>query len=52
MIYSTLFMRFAWRVQPRNYFLLSCHTTNVAFQSMLFYRRCSYKPVEEKKASA
>lgn len=22
------FMRFAWMVQPRNYLLLACHTTN------------------------
>mgnify|MGYP006288060889 FL=1 len=26
--YSTLFMRFAWKVQPRNYLLFSCHFSN------------------------
>ena len=28
--YSLLFMRFAWRVAPRNILLLSCHTANAA----------------------
>jgi len=27
-IYSGLFMRFAWVVQPRNYLLLACHAFN------------------------
>ncbi len=31
-VYSGLFMLFAWRVQPRNYLLLSCHTMNVGAQ--------------------
>jgi len=31
-IYSCLFMRFAWKVQPRNLFLLSCHMTNEVAQ--------------------
>jgi hypothetical protein len=31
-VYSGLFMRFAWQVQPRNYILLGCHTANVAAQ--------------------
>lgn len=26
--YSVLFMRFAWKVQPRNYLLFSCHLCN------------------------
>ena len=29
-LYSLMFMRFAWRVSPRNYLLLSCHTANSA----------------------
>ena len=29
-LYSLMFMRFAWRVAPRNYLLLSCHTVNSA----------------------
>ncbi|OSX71426.1 hypothetical protein BU14_0535s0003 [Porphyra umbilicalis] len=31
-VYSALFMRFAWRVQPRNLLLLSCHATNETVQ--------------------
>lgn len=27
-VYSAMFMRFAWRVQPRNYILLACHACN------------------------
>jgi len=32
-VYSGLFCRFAWMVQPRNYILLGCHTANVGAQS-------------------
>ncbi|GMN42692.1 hypothetical protein TIFTF001_011911 [Ficus carica] len=31
-VYSALFMRFAWMVQPRNYHLLVCHATNETVQ--------------------
>eukprot|EP00475_Leptophrys_vorax_P021994 TRINITY_DN2990_c0_g1_i1.p1 TRINITY_DN2990_c0_g1~~TRINITY_DN2990_c0_g1_i1.p1 ORF type:complete len:112 (-),score=15.21 TRINITY_DN2990_c0_g1_i1:278-613(-) len=31
-VYSALFMRFAWRVQPRNYLLFSCHAANESVQ--------------------
>ena len=34
-IYSCLFMRFAWMVQPRNYFLGSCHVFNAGMQLYL-----------------
>ena len=27
-VYSLLFMRFAWEVQPRNYLLFACHACN------------------------
>lgn len=27
-IYSALFCRFAWMIQPRNYLLFSCHVSN------------------------
>ncbi|KAM5235455.1 mitochondrial pyruvate carrier 1-like protein [Ctenodactylus gundi] len=33
-LYSMAFMRFAYRVQPRNYLLMACHCTNVVAQSM------------------
>ena len=31
-VYSALFMRFAWRVQPRNLLLFACHATNECAQ--------------------
>jgi len=31
-VYSVLFMRFAWMIQPRNYILLACHFSNEAVQ--------------------
>merc|ERR1712071_219266 len=31
-IYSGLFMRFAWQVQPRNLLLFACHVTNEGAQ--------------------
>ncbi|KAF8350078.1 mitochondrial pyruvate carrier, partial [Amanita rubescens] len=34
MCYSFVFMRFAWRVQPRNYLLFACHFTNATAQSL------------------
>ncbi|GAB4845748.1 pyruvate transporter mpc1 [Ancistrocladus abbreviatus] len=36
-IYSGLFMRFAWMVQPRNYLLLACHASNEVVQ---LYQLC------------
>ncbi|XP_008054083.1 mitochondrial pyruvate carrier 1-like protein [Carlito syrichta] len=34
LFYSMAFMRFAYRVQPRNLLLMSCHCTNVVAQSL------------------
>ncbi|ESN90145.1 hypothetical protein HELRODRAFT_186214 [Helobdella robusta] len=31
-VYSVLFMRFAWKVQPRNMLLFACHFTNEVTQ--------------------
>ncbi|KAL4708822.1 hypothetical protein ACJJTC_019338 [Scirpophaga incertulas] len=31
-LYSLMFMRFAWRVQPRNMLLFACHFTNECAQ--------------------
>ncbi|RVE41122.1 hypothetical protein evm_014228 [Chilo suppressalis] len=31
-LYSLMFMRFAWKVQPRNLLLFACHFTNVGAQ--------------------
>ncbi|KAG0355819.1 hypothetical protein BGZ54_000954 [Gamsiella multidivaricata] len=37
-VYSMLFMRFAWMVQPRNYLLFACHATNECAQLVQGYR--------------
>jgi hypothetical protein len=34
-MYSILFMRFAWAVQPRNYLLFACHFANEGAQVTL-----------------
>lgn len=49
-VYSGLFMRFAWAVQPRNYLLLACHTFNVAAQSNQLKRALEYKLETEPNA--
>uniref|UniRef100_A0A7S2RP81 Mitochondrial pyruvate carrier n=1 Tax=Rhizochromulina marina TaxID=1034831 RepID=A0A7S2RP81_9STRA len=51
-VYSGLFMRFAWAVQPRNYLLLACHTFNVTAQSNQLRRALEYKLETEKNARA
>ncbi|XP_040122114.1 mitochondrial pyruvate carrier 1-like protein [Oryx dammah] len=40
--YSMAFMRFAYRVQPRNLLLMACHGTNVVAQSMQAVRYLNY----------
>lgn len=37
-VYSALFMRFAWKVQPRNMLLFACHFTNESTQLFQFSR--------------
>lgn len=39
--YSCMFMRFAYRVTPRNYMLFTCHLSNATCQSYLLYRKKS-----------
>lgn len=41
--YSMAFMRFAYRVQPRNYLLMACHFTNVLAQSIQASRYLSHR---------
>lgn len=41
-IYSSVFMRFAWKVQPRNLLLFACHTTNVGAQTVQLTRFLNY----------
>ncbi|KAI0825100.1 UPF0041-domain-containing protein [Trametes gibbosa] len=40
--YSLVFMRFAWRVQPRNYLLFACHATNATAQTIQLGRFSNY----------
>ncbi|PIL31926.1 hypothetical protein GSI_06630 [Ganoderma sinense ZZ0214-1] len=40
--YSMVFMRFAWRVQPRNYLLFACHATNATAQLVQGARFVNY----------
>ncbi|GJP35992.1 hypothetical protein CLOM_g10042 [Closterium sp. NIES-68] len=49
-VYSALFMRFAWRVQPRNYLLFSCHSANETVQLVQLSRWALSEPVEVKPA--
>eukprot|EP00731_Ephydatia_muelleri_P031858 Em0023g365a len=41
-IYSSLFMRFALRVKPRNLLLFACHLTNFSAQSIQLGRLIHY----------
>lgn len=43
MVYSTLFARWAWVVQPRNLLLMWCHITNVGAQTNQLRRALEYK---------
>ena len=47
--YSCLFMRFAWRVAPRNYMLLACHMANFTAQSNLLIKKLNW--MKEQKAA-
>ncbi|TFK30427.1 UPF0041-domain-containing protein [Coprinopsis marcescibilis] len=40
--YSLVFMRFAWKVQPRNYLLFACHATNATAQIVQDVRFVKY----------
>ena len=51
-VYSLLFMRFAWEVQPRNYLLLACHACNEAVQANNLRRKLTWEWSDEGKAAA
>lgn len=51
-LYSCVFMRFAWKVQPRNMLLFACHLTNASAQSIQGGRFLAYhygSPTEDKQ---
>lgn len=42
-LYSGVFMRFAWKVKPRNYLLFACHLFNIHAQAFQLYRGYKYQ---------
>ena len=46
-VYSLLFMRFAWAIQPRNYLLFACHFCNEGVQLNQMRRWASVQPWAE-----
>uniref|UniRef100_A0A7R9Z5L1 Mitochondrial pyruvate carrier n=1 Tax=Chlamydomonas euryale TaxID=1486919 RepID=A0A7R9Z5L1_9CHLO len=50
-VYSVLFMRFAWEVQPRNYLLFACHACNECVQLTQMGRWYNWWRTEGSKAS-
>lgn len=48
-LYSMAFMRFAWKVQPRNMLLFACHATNEVAQVIQFSRFINYNYLSNKK---
>eukprot|EP00842_Homolaphlyctis_polyrhiza_P001313 jgi/Hompol1/2182/HPOL_002856-RA len=51
-VYSLLFMRFAWEVQPRNYLLLLVHVVNEGAQLTQAYRYYDYFHLGGKERAA
>jgi len=51
-VYSGLFMRFAWMVQPRNYLLLACHVSNEFVQLHHMRRKVEYEFFRKPEQSA
>ncbi|KAJ0409490.1 hypothetical protein P43SY_002380 [Pythium insidiosum] len=51
-MYSLIFMRFAWMVQPRNYLLLACHVCNETAQLYQLQRAVRAQTGEPKETVA
>jgi len=51
-VYSSLFIRFAWAVNPRNYLLFACHTFNVGAQLNQLRRALEYQIENDPNAMA
>lgn len=51
-VYSALFARFAWMIQPRNYLLLACHISNETVQLNQLRRWASVQPWAAVRAPA
>ena len=50
-VYSGLFMRFAWMVQPRNHLLFACHAANETCQLVQLGRYFTHKKKETASAT-
>lgn len=50
--YSAIFMRFAWKVQPRNMLLFACHLTNFTAQSVQGSRFIKHHYLTDKNKQA
>ncbi|KAJ8724246.1 hypothetical protein PYW08_015720 [Mythimna loreyi] len=50
-LYSLMFMRFAWRVQPRNMLLFACHVTNECAQLTQGARFINYHYLQDNKTT-
>jgi len=48
-LYSIAFMRFAWKVQPRNMLLFACHATNEVAQVVQLSRFINYNYLSNKE---
>lgn len=48
--YSLLFMRFAYKVQPRNWLLFACHVTNETAQLIQGSRLIKYNMEKKRKS--
>eukprot|EP00298_Acanthocystis_sp_HF-20_P018950 c22117_g1_i1.p1 GENE.c22117_g1_i1~~c22117_g1_i1.p1 ORF type:complete len:285 (-),score=112.05 c22117_g1_i1:80-871(-) len=51
-LYSGLFMRFAWMVQPRNYLLFACHAFNECAQLYQLKRGLTYQIEKQQQQEA
>ncbi|EDW58639.1 mitochondrial pyruvate carrier 1 [Drosophila virilis] len=49
-LYSCIFMRFAYKVQPRNWLLFACHATNATAQTFQGIRYLRYINSQEAAA--
>jgi len=50
--YSCMFMRFAYRVTPRNYLLFACHFSNASCQAYLLHRKYTLEKAMKQQAAA
>ncbi|KAJ8920551.1 hypothetical protein NQ315_005420 [Exocentrus adspersus] len=51
-LYSAMFMRFAWKVQPQNMLLFACHFTNEGAQLVQLVRCIKYNYLDTKESRA